>query len=571
MRAATEGMFRVGEAWPAPASSALLDITYLFGADLTWHWILKHCHPRTERWLVSPEPVRLIRALKLSEMVAAKRVRCLCWVDEPNVTVTLFHTPRGKLWICGTGQYHSLNTSVIDSQLTELLAEWQINALRTMTPWERLCWSHEKHCRIMGELLLLCNTWSPKCWGPTATSIAWSAWLRHYPCDTIYRHNDLIVQKMERKASYGGRIEMFYHGNYKARVYRWDAISHYPNVGITAKVPTRLAEVNSAGRKDTLRAYYQGLCSIALVEVADYQRDFPIRWNGHTQWARGNYRTWLAGEELRRAIEQGSVTRVIWSATYETGKCFSRISNELLQLRTGNGPVNSAGIHSFAKSAYTGLFGRLGRRSTMWESAAHVAPRVDLGTWTRWHLANGRGDTFRYIGNGVERDAGVSQHRDSWQAGAAVFLAACRCEIDKWCDVVGRENILYIGCDSLHLNADGNKRMEAYIEATPTMQGRMRLDCTGNEAEYRGLYDYSLGSKTVKSGIDFSRITKAQPGEQENGYRLVLADELVSPGQARPEAGPRGAVSQLRYSDRLTSTGVIRPLVIPHPEARADN
>jgi hypothetical protein len=552
--------------WPSPAINPLMEQVTLIGAEAVLRWLTGHLRRKHDTWLICPDPNSVIEHLHFREMVLCGRAKCFVYAQTSHACVVLLSLERGNLWLCSSGQFHGLPLTKIGEDLTPYTLQSTVDLIARESEWDRMTMLLDRHLRAMAEILVGVEIWASECWAPTASGIAWNAWLRHYANCPITLHSDRKVQSMERHATFGGRVECRYLGPYDQPIWRYDVQSHYPAQGIDALIPVELECVDKLNTTELHNRFLCGDTALALVEIEDRDLQYPIRWHGAPVWATGHYRTWLAGEELRRALDYESVTRVIWAATYRAERALTRISKEFIIQRATAKDDGRKAWESFIKLAYTGMYGRLARRETIWVPAKGIAPRKVLGSWTNLDAIHKRRTNYRCLGSHVELDAGRHPHDQSWQAGAGVFLASCRTVIDDLCSRAGWHNVLYIGVDGLHVTRDGAARLLKQQCVKPNCPGFLDLDAFGESGEYWGIFDYRIGERRVKAGVPKGHSIAARNACAVESLPAALSAESRSPGQSTDNQSPIVLPYAKPMQSRHVETGFQKPLLIPYPD-----
>lgn len=198
----------------------------------------------------------------------------------------------------------------------------------------------------------------------------------------------------------------------------------------------------------------------ALVQVRSPEVPYPVRRNGRTLWATGEFWTWLAGMEIASALHLSHIvacqTAYLW-----VGKSY-RSEEIALTLSLGStmkeswGPLPSAAW----RSVYSHLVGRFAAWRKRWVDCT-VPNR--FGRWSMFHgidAETGAPVTYRSIAGRVQRLEAKEDAGDSVALFFACVTAQVRYAVHQLALLAEEENVIAIEADAIWVNQTGWQKLQ---------------------------------------------------------------------------------------------------------------
>jgi hypothetical protein len=324
---------------------------------------------------------------------------------------------------------------------------------------------------------------------------------------------------IEREAYYGGLIEARYVGVVPAPdsaaaahrvmhdagpvgpVYHLDVSSLYPSVMRDMLAPVRRLRVYQRPTVRELAGMAASLGVVARVWIDDDAETYPVRIEGLLQQARGRYWTTLAGAELARAIERGSIVAVDEARTYSIAPVFRDWVDEMWGRRVDARARGDAVGESLAKMLLNGLAGKFAQRSRRWEDRPDSERRWRWGPWTVIDAESGAVHHYRAIAGITQRRTDQGDARHAFPAIAAWVTAAGRERMRQLASLCPPRTILYQAVDALFVTSAGRDALDAAGEIRAGEMGRLRVAGVAAEMEIVGHGCYRVGDRWVASGL----------------------------------------------------------------------
>ena len=312
------------------------------------------------------------------------------------------------------------------------------------------------------------------------------------------------------RASYvGARVEARWNGTIPAPAFLYDVNSMYASVMARTHVPIWLHSHYMRPTTEELSRWLQHYEVIADVGLEVSAPALPFRGLERLCFPVGSYRAVLAGPELRYARRRGWVVEAHSAAVYDRAKIFIAYVDYFWLLRTRARLDGDAALDLVAKGFLNSLYGKFGQRGRRFEEDSRAdGTKVDI--WTEYDLDDGTRETYRQIGDLVQRFHTAGESHDSHPAIASTIASAARLRLWGLMTAAGLENVLYVDTDSLLVNQTGQERLRSgYIGDG---LGELKLAARVDSGEIRGQKDYTINGQRHIKGIK-RNARELAPGE----------------------------------------------------------
>lgn len=344
----------------------------------------------------------------------------------------------------------------------------------------------------------------------------------------IVLHREEYPLALEREAYRGGEVRMGYCGrivlaggmsdlatsddtldNLPERsgpVYVLDCQSFYPSVMRTNLFPCELCGSVVEPELDSLGSLAARYYLIAEVGVKTESYTYPVKIDGRSINATGEFRTVLCGIELVNAIVRKHVTWVGRVNYYNQAKLFESFVNYWFVQRQKANLAGKTETEAMIKCLMNSLFGKFGQRAERWPDRRNQPAIRPWGTYWDWDEETGDYQFFRSIAGRVQVNLPGGESAESFPAIAAAVTSYGRERMERMRDVAGQGNWYYQDTDSLHVNQEGYNRLCSCRLIVPGEVGKLKVEGIYQTAEYRGIKDYSLDGTRVIAGIKRSAV-----------------------------------------------------------------
>lgn len=362
--------------------------------------------------------------------------------------------------------------------------------------------------------------------------------------NTIYIHDNKRALIMERESYYGGYVCNFYVGKVKSKVHYLDVNSLYPYL-MLRPVPVKLLQVKNNPPIKELKKIVGKYGYCAQVEISDLKQSYPKRLDGKLCMVRGHYVTTLCGEELERAITQGSIMKCYCLAVYEMKPIFKEYVEYFYDLRLKYKKEDNQTYDQFCKLMMNSLYGKFGQLGFRWQELNKenleryydclnkpfpeqyqdnfVMPNIN---WmeNKWYaLGLDVPIQVRCIHGQTQIKFPTGEHFESSPIISGYITGYGRELLRQYIAIAGKDNVYYCDTDSLFTNNRGFDRLRKKGIVNQNRLGHLKLEGSSAKTEFWGPKDYTFGDTTKLKGI---RANAIQIGENE--YMQNKFEGLVS-------------------------------------------
>lgn len=337
----------------------------------------------------------------------------------------------------------------------------------------------------------------------TAAAQSMAAFRHRFMDHDILIHDNADAKRLERKAYYGGRTEVFKLGSIQGSAHQLDVTGLFPACMRSIRVPILLHRSESNRRLSGTLPDIKWADSIAHVELRTDEPLYPFRDARGVLYPIGSFETYLAGPDLEAAFNAGRILAVGGWAEYKTDVIFTRFVDTLWQMRQEYKASGNGLYDLFTKRIMNSLYGKFGQKSPKWVNVPNTFAALPWSRWRERDWSTGRLIEHRSVGWQVQRQTEQEEIEGSFVAISAFVTAAARRRMDWYRYVAGTGSVYYQGVDSLIVTDDGLSRLDKAGCVAPNELGKLRLQLSFNTGEIYGCNDYIVGHKTVVSGRSF--------------------------------------------------------------------
>lgn len=407
----------------------------------------------------------------------------------------------------------------------------------------------------------------------TAPGQAMAAYRHRFMRHTLISHDWPVARKVERSAFYNGQVELYFRGRVVADegwrkwaeerpadrpepvvlgpVHHLDVTSLFASVMRHGRFPCILEGIKEDVPPDQVAELLRVFVGIAHVEIGTDHEPFPRRTAEGTEWCKGTFDTYLAGDELLSAVRLGVVRRAVTLCLYSADRIFADYVRHFWGRRRAARQRRDTLDEEMTALFLKALWGKFGRWAPPWVDLPGKYGREPWGVWPRVNVATGEVEEFRSIAHHMQLRQDRQEHPEAMPCIAACVAAAARERMRALRAVAGERAVLYQATDSLYVTDDGLRRLKEAGEVRPFTLGKLRLIDTYKEAEFRGLNTYRVGDTWVRAGVkESARLKEDGLLHQVNfdSLNTILSREPLGGVLARPAAinpdvdYPRGCI-----------------------------
>lgn len=403
----------------------------------------------------------------------------------------------------------------------------------------------------------------------TAPAQAMACYRHKHMNHKVVLHDELDVKRVERSAYYGGALRVFYRGKAMNRVWQVDVNSLYPYVMQQGKFPSKLRQSDLSGQDSVLPPSHDLSEHIAEVTIDTKSGEYPLRGKHGTMYCNGRFRTTLCGPELVRAYRSNDIICFHKWASYRCEPLFVDYVNDLYSLRQRYKAAGNETYAGLCKLMLNSLYGKFGQRSFKW---VHRPDLIAPKEWFRWlekNTVTGNVELFRSIGEQVFHSPEPAESPESFPAIPAFVCAMGREYMRSLIGIAGKEFVYYQATDSLVVSEQGYWNLLQSGLMNNDELGKLRLIRTGDEAEFRGANNYTIGSEDVRAGIRASAVRTTENNWQQECFER--AENMVAREPSAIVESWSTIFSERSYSEakQVYGCGWLEPLFISGPASKS--
>lgn len=392
-------------------------------------------------------------------------------------------------------------------------------------------------------------------WQPTAAMLAITSFRHKLPKKTHHSKDRTIVLDdkddwvpLERAAYYGGQTTCFYIGavlpidhesNQTSAVLNdterrkptgpiWllDVRSLYPSVMRDGKFPFRRLFRRKSMDVRELRRTMESYGAVAHVRISDAQNEYTVRRDGRQYQVTGDYKTELAGPELLRALDAGSVVRIYDAQIYCMDCLFRDWVDDWYARRLEAIRAGDQFQVAFCKMILNSLSGKFAQQSDIWQDEPKKVPLVDWGYWYEIDADTGERRSWRSVGGNAQIHTPAP---DPWYTFPAIsaYITSMGREHMRWLrSLCPAGSVLYQATDSLMVTRDGYYALHEAGLIRENELGYLSVKTVAEYGEILGVNHYRLGEEWVRSG-SWGRAVRGEDGrfwyQSFEGVKSIIA------------------------------------------------
>lgn len=488
-----------------------------------WDVAVTHLHPKRLLWVYAYNLGYRATLLNFWDSFLDPRITLPMRVynDPP----CMFHvlTPRGRAVLCDTLNYWRVGLSGMENMVD--VPSVQRREVSGSRHTELGCLESRLKCveAAVSNLIALCGEQDLGNWQMSAPGLAFSAY-RHRFMPTVVIpdrakrkkggdpnamkrvgiirvHDNWEALALERQAIRGGRADCFFCGRVNERVIHLDVNSLYPYCAHEHPFPYQLVHLFGPMKPTRLKAILRTFAAVAEVELDDGDYEYPAVRHGAKLFAHGSFRAVLCGPELSVALDRLSVRRILRVAVYRADYLFRSYVEHFYAARLRAKDRGDLSGDSLNKLFLNSLLGKFSQKGSEWEPVRGVRPLRDYGQWWQYDQAERKYVRYRATAGEVDRRKKAGEWQHSFPAITAYVQSYARVHMERLRRLCGRKEVYYMDTDSLHVSEPAYEMLKGRGEVHPTALGKLKLVGSYPQAEYRGIRDYTLGSRRVTAGL----------------------------------------------------------------------
>lgn len=358
---------------------------------------------------------------------------------------------------------------------------------------------------------------------PTGSGQSHAMWRRRWlPKKTVLVHGDETALERERVAMWTGRAEAWRWGKHTGPLYEHDLNLAYCRIAAGNPVPVKL--VQRTGRTD-VQSYLEQVKRYAILADVTIETDtptVPTSEAGRVFWPVGKFNTTLWNPELDLAIGAGANVTIHRTWRYLTAPVLASMAEYIIGCLEGGGEVPNRVVRVMLKHWARTLVGRCALRYREWDDYGSVSS-MGLSLSTLLDSDTGHMTELLQVGYRIMELTDLAEADSSVPQITGWVMSQARAILWTVMQVAGLENLYYVDTDSVLVNVDGNRRLEA--NAIVSDAGHLTPKASFTTAHIYGPRNLVLEGERRISGIPKKAIRTGElsfDGEVWSGLRASL-------------------------------------------------
>lgn len=320
---------------------------------------------------------------------------------------------------------------------------------------------------------------------------------------------------MERESLFGGRVQCFYVGEAKQKIYHVDCNSLYPFVMRRNDFPRRFVRYVPRPTLSELSSTANCYGTVARVFIHNKNEDFPIRVDGLGYHATGRFWATLCGPELARAIESDSIKRVSEMQVYSVAPIFRSWVDYWYgrKVQASETFGNNMAEYEFCKLILNSLSGKWAQGGKQWRDVAGKIPLIPWGGWPEYNVETNEFTKWRGVAGNAQKQTDGKEPRHSFPLITSYICAYGREYMRETIGQCGKDNVLYMATDSLILTEEGYERLQDMGMIHPYQLGLFKLKGIHDYCKISGSNHYQLDDKVTSSGLLGASLKSGMKGD----------------------------------------------------------
>lgn len=358
---------------------------------------------------------------------------------------------------------------------------------------------------------------------PTGSGQSHAMWRRKWlPRKTVLVHGDDLALERERVAMWTGRAEAWRWGKLTGPLYEHDLNLAYCRIAAGYPVPVKL--VQRTGRT-SVESYLEQVKRYAVLADVTIETDIPVvptSQEGRVFWPVGRFNTTLWNPELDLAIGAGANVTIHRTWRYIRADVLRGMAEYIIGALDGDSRAPQEVVRLVLKHWARTLVGRCALRYREWDDFGEVGS-MGLSLSTLYDDDTGHMTDLLQVGYRVMELTDLAEADSSVPQITGWVMSQARAILWTVMRVAGLENVYYVDTDSVLVNAEGHRRLEA--NGTVQEAGHLIAKASFTNAQIYGPRNLTLEGERRISGIPKRAIQTGElsfDGEVWSGLRASL-------------------------------------------------
>lgn len=369
-------------------------------------------------------------------------------------------------------------------------------------------------------------------WQMTGAGQSWSAFRHRFMAHKILVHCDDDALRAERRASWTGRTEAYWHGQVPAsRTDEWDLQAAYARIAKDTALPVKLVGRMPPAYPWLRFLEHSKVAILARVIVRTPLPVVPTTVDKRIVWPVGEFETTLWDVEIKAAMDAGAEVTVLDGWLYRRASALAAWGEWIVGALTGSEGELPAWKKIILKHWSRALIGRFAMQYPRWTDFGRL-PGSDIRTMRGYDMRTGEDLQFTQLGNQLWQQEGNQEWQNSVPAITGYIMAVCRVRLWKLIQALPPNTVYYVDTDSLLVSAKAYQQVAA-LANTPLGEG-LRLKRSWRSARIHGPRQIVTEGQLRAAGMPrgAQRVSEGTY-EGEVWESLKRATETGRPGEVR--------------------------------------
>lgn len=398
---------------------------------------------------------------------------------------------------------------------------------------------------------------------PTLAGQSMKVFRHKYMKHPILIDDNKSALALTREGYYGGRVECFRIGRYKARFRSLDVNSMYPFVMAYNEFPSKLVTHTRYATVNDLSTWIQRYCVTARVRLRTHKPFVPLRDHHKLIFPVGEFEAILSTPEIKYALLDGEILEVLEVAIYERALLFTEMVTDMYYQKQKSKRDGDYVREFLYKKLLNSFYGKWGQSGGKWIELDNTDD-LSCRHWIEIDYESGRMKQYRQLGGLQQMRDTEGESRDSFPAIAAHVTAHARMVLWNLIEQAGLQHTYYCDTDSLLVDDIGFKNLEYKLDEYKL--GGLKVAGDYEDIEIWSSKDYRFGQKEKHKGVRKAAVWLDNHNirqEQWSGLRGLVSSGVVD----RPLTKTiTKKLSRLYDKGTVLASGEVLPLVFPPNE-----
>lgn len=486
-----------------------------------WQWVVSKTRDKTKLYMFAHNIQYDVIASGGIGFLNEQGFKISGYFQNGKATMIQFKADKRKIIMLNTGNWFSANLAkmgeavglekldfdVLDVPFAKVTFD-KVNLMHakadTSHPlWEKCLEYCFRDVEIIREFMLqffkFCQQHNLGNFGVTAPSQAFNAYKHKFYKQPILIHDNEEALRLEAQSYYGGRTECFKLGEFQeSTYYSYDVNSMYPHVMKDNIYPYKFVGRRTHCTLKKLDELMGDYLVIAKVKARTFTPSIITRMKGKVFFPTGEFITTLCHPELELLKSQGEILEVYEVNCYNGAKLFEKYVDFWYKKRLKYKAQDNDIYQTLCKLFLNSLYGKFAQKISKYEVIDEAHPD-EVSSEEYYDMDDATWHNIITFGGSKMKSTVKDWASDAFPAVSSFVTSYARCHMWKLIESAGIENCYYMDTDSLTVDEEGKKNIEAALIGNEL--GQIKIEKEAVRLVLHGCKDYIFADKETIKGI----------------------------------------------------------------------